>query len=159
MFEPIPRRMPQMKEIIAYWREHVDEIPTLRRIGWGEPFCFACGWLAPGLRPRWDTKWFDRAHLEDHAEHGNDEVSNIVPMCHLCHDEMPSFRQRENGLAWVIDRPLRDPRWQLFTDYYFELKQPGRVRVTTMLRARAVYYEQWVPAIGSIITKPTSPED
>lgn len=123
---------PPLRRIVAYWRaagETSAVLPDLAAwwIGWGEPFCFACGWLPPvpdGLEESWDLagSWLDRAHLVDHARGGSSEPSNLVPLCHLCHDDMTvtvSFDRREPALRWVAERvsPMPLPSlWQSFTD-------------------------------------------
>jgi hypothetical protein len=44
--------MPRLRTIQRYWEDHQGTLtifPDLpvRMMGWGEPFCFRCGWLAP----------------------------------------------------------------------------------------------------------------
>jgi hypothetical protein len=121
---------PSLSTIIDYWAEPDQEdkavLPNLRSwfIGWGEPFCFACGWLPPLRTDKaWAEKdvsqWLDLAHLIDHALGGSSEPSNLVPLCIFCHDAMPSFSERTPALEWILGREgkMPNPRiWQLFTD-------------------------------------------
>lgn len=155
--------MPAMSRVVAHWRDHSQEMDWLRShdIGWGEPFCFACGWLAPvGLVGIADgtpvdrcvaivwtraTCWLDRAHLHDRFWGGPDEPHNLVPLCHLCHAEMTErdFPSREAGLAWVEAHPERDMVWQAFTDAHLMGRTPSR---STLYRARARYADLMVKA-------------
>jgi hypothetical protein len=115
-------------------------------IGWGEPFCFRCGWLAPvadypaverrlkragklkgldecAVRNRvydatWNGAggWLQRAHLRDHCHGGAETPDNIVPMCLSCHDHMPDCRTRDEGLAYVNEDALVSIFLQMLTD-------------------------------------------
>ena len=121
---------PSLSAIIDYWAEPDQEdravLPNLLSwfIGWGEPFCFACGWLPPLRTDKaWAEKdvsqWLDLAHLIDHALGGSSEPSNLVPLCIFCHDAMPSFSERTPALEWILGRESKMPNpriWQLFTD-------------------------------------------
>jgi hypothetical protein len=120
--------MPTLNKIAEWWADQ-DTDPTygdrLSVIGLGEPFCFRCGWLAPvddtiptAQSWRASSSWLDRAHLEDHCETGNDHVSNLVPLCRLCHSEQPEQLSREAALEWVKKgMPLRSHwGWQMLTD-------------------------------------------
>ena len=137
---PSPRRMPSMVNIVRYWsgREDQDrdqlyiDFPKLasKYIGWGEPFCFSCGWLVPvrddgPWLDRWRnaSSWLERAHLQDRFDGGSDSVSNIVPMCWLCHKVMPICETYERGVQYLNEQEsvlaqnlkLRE-YWQSFTD-------------------------------------------
>jgi len=124
--------MPSLGAIQSYWDDHWDELlatfPEIRArsIGWGEPFCFRCGWLAP-VKPAttaervpqaWNSAagWLDRCHLQDHAEGGSEDPSNLAPMCMACHRWQPVSETREDGIAYV-NEPVRVPTWlQVATD-------------------------------------------
>jgi hypothetical protein len=138
-----PREMATMNEIIAHWRtEPISSAPTgpaLKSawIGWGEPFCFACGWLPPvedGLGEdgnewswRLAASWLDRAHLRDHWSSGDGSASNLVPLCHLCHEQMTdAYDDREDALAWVVNHPECEWEWQMWTDSRLRKKTPNR---------------------------------
>lgn len=141
-----PRRMPTMQAIADYWAANEPDWLKSRWVGWGEPFCFACGWMPPipdGQSNSWRlaTPWLDRAHLHDRANGGPDDASNIVPLCHLCHDAMPEMMlSTADGLQWVRDRPTREPMFQWWTDHKLTGRRP--TRSTTMLRARMRYLER-----------------
>lgn len=131
------RHMPTMGRIVDYWRDHAEAWLLAHYIGWGEPFCFACSWLPPVDSWSAASAWLDRAHLQDRANGGPDDAANLVPLCHLCHLDMPEFPDsRADALAWVIDRPRRDPAFQVFTD---AMPRRTPTRPTTLLRARAEY--------------------
>lgn len=119
------RRMPSLRRVAEFWLDR-DEWPDYKGnyIGLGEPFCAACGWLAPEVD---DEPWtwksasahLDRAHLIDRCYGGLDGACNLVPLCHICHKGMPSFRpgQEAEALAWVRRSPdSYDPIWQMVTD-------------------------------------------
>lgn len=130
------RRMPRMTAIAAYWYEHATEVfPDVKgtAVGWGEPFCFRCGWLAPiptndppvaknaHTFHMWNRigGWLERAHLHDRAAGGSDTPDNIVPLCHPCHYAMPQFTDsRDEAIAWVMPAPAKacDRLWQFATD-------------------------------------------
>jgi hypothetical protein len=104
--------MPTVANIARWWAfsdmREVD-LPELKAwwIGWGEPFCFSCGLLAPvpdtGDWSDWNAAsgMLDRAHLIDHARGGSADPSNLVLLCHGCHAYMPSFGDRHAALVWV----------------------------------------------------------
>lgn len=133
-------RMPRADEIIDYWREDAAELlPGLNAhwIGWGEPFCFRCGWLVPLPEPyvatTWNAVggWLERAHLIDHCIGGSNDPDNLVMLCGFCHDAMPQLIETvAEGLAWVEKRPLPDMLWQVATDARYGeerwVKYPGR---------------------------------
>jgi hypothetical protein len=133
--------MPVMNKIIDYWRtDPVSDTPALKSywIGFGEPFCFGCGWLPPvqyGRKNSWRVaaKWLDRAHLKDHCNGGENEPPNLVPLCHLCHHGMPSFESRDAALQWVCDYPPQDWRLQIWTDFLYQGFTPTR---NTMIRVK-----------------------
>lgn len=146
--------MPSMDAIINYWREHDGPWLKSRYIGWGEPFCFACGWLAPVADGRADSwrqagKWLDKAHLHDHAAGGPDEPFNLVPLCHLCHDRMPESDSTMRGLLWVQNREDVEWGFQLWTDTLLRNRK-NVTRLTTLMRVRVRYLEAvWAPPVSS----------
>jgi hypothetical protein len=135
-----------------YWRaadETAVVFPELKShwIGWGEPFCFGCGWLAPvkdgpnaWAKPA-TNGWLERAHLVDHFLGGSGRPENLVPLCHLCHDAMPMQETRESALKWVRERKCELPMeqaWQLFTDCR-GANSGGQSRQVRMHRLKAEY--------------------
>jgi hypothetical protein len=123
------RRMASMDRVVAYWQEAAPErLPGLRSelSGWGEPFCFRCGWLAPLRDPYVGTDdwrvvggWLERAHLMDHAAGGSGEPDNLVPLCYLCHRQMPEHDDADSALGWVAAGEPCCMFWQVFTDHTF----------------------------------------
>lgn len=145
--------MPSVARIATYWMaatETASVLPNLKAhlIGWGEPFCFACGWLAP--IPDGDDAWahphiggwLERAHLVDHWLGGEASPANIVPLCHFCHFDMTdAYEWREDALAWVSAKTSTVPWptiWQAYTTTHLWGWTPSR---STMLRAKADYLE------------------
>lgn len=122
------RNMPSLTRIAKYWsaNRNADVFPNLEShlIGWGEPFCFRCGWLVPlPEEPKANAwlhaaGWLDRAHLVDRFLNGADEPENIVPLCTICHRRMPEmFHQRDEAIAWVNEGETNDLTWwQMATD-------------------------------------------
>jgi hypothetical protein len=71
-------------------------------------------------------RFLDRAHLVDHMFDGSDDASNLIPLCHFCHKDMPAFRvgQHDAALRWIQNFPPASPYWQLATDEVAE-RNPG----------------------------------
>lgn len=133
---PAARNMPSLPKIVDYWstEQHSDVFPNLaaRALGWGEPFCFRCGWLSPlpakaingtEAKPtnpwKYARGWLQRAHLAEKFTGGPDTVDNLVPMCSLCHRQMPeAIASREVAIAWINSwaSASRNILWQGATD-------------------------------------------
>lgn len=155
-----PRRMPSLLKIAGYWMS-ADEthrlLPQLKShwIGWGEPFCFACGWLAPtpdGVDAWAEVRlsgWMDRAHLVDHAYGGSTHPSNLVPLCLLCHDSMTAtggFIDRAQALAWLNEHEsemFQPALWQVYTDGLGRSRADCS-RKAHLLRRRGDYLQHWI---------------
>jgi hypothetical protein len=162
----IRESLPSLAEISLAWEwlgadVLKDVFPGLRcfEIGWGEPFCFRCGWLAPGpeaadypaswkaeraIGSAWDAAsgWLERAHLQDHNEGGDTDAWNLVPLCPLCHEDQPLCRTRDEGIAFVNTRSrYAGLVWaaQIFTDaHYRDRRRPGKgMALRCLLRAYA----------------------
>lgn len=165
-------KMPRLAEIALAWAEKpnlIDLMPELRAhaIGWGEPFCFRCGWLAPVVKeagdyptdwpaPRaitatWNSAsgWLERAHLQDHQHGGGNEPLDLVPMCPLCHEAQPTCETRAGGLAFLNTRAEHaDVVWlaQVYTDIHCRRPRPGRSHaINSLLRAYAAVGMRAVP--------------
>jgi hypothetical protein len=76
-------------------------------IDWGEPSCFACGWMAtdpdeePILWRVWNRAQLQRCHLIPHALGGDDSPPNLVLLCSRCHSEAPDVGNPEYMLRWI----------------------------------------------------------
>lgn len=70
------------------------------------------------LRATWGAaaRFLDRAHLADYCRSGNNDPANVIPLCHLCHRDMPEFAEREPALAWVAAGCERPWWWGHVTD-------------------------------------------
>lgn len=107
--------------LIPYWKTaHPTTFPNLHAntIGWGEPFCFRCGWLVPlrhSYGGNWNNAgpWLELCHLQDFALGGSDEPANVVPLCTICHRSMPRlFADRADAVVWVRSgQPNACPWW------------------------------------------------
>ncbi len=157
--------MPSLPAIMESWAaleiEDLEEVfPRIRvpSIGWGEPLCFRCGWLAPvpdaacfkdldadlAIRKAWKgaSGWLERAHLQDHAYGGSSDALNLVPLCVICHEQQPPCETREQGIAFVNSEPRAAQMVglvQMHTDTFArKLPRPGRSEaLRKMLRAQA----------------------
>jgi hypothetical protein len=67
-------------------------------------------------------------------------VHNLVPLCHLCHDRMPSCKHRAAAISWVNSVKTAPTLWNVFTHNLLWGKTPQRS--TTLLRARLEYSER-----------------
>ena len=148
------RSMPSLYSIAVYWLEPDSQMEARASgeasgfvalvVDPGEPSCVRCGWRIPqlsqrlngdgstDLRREWKAAgaFIDRAHLANHAEDGPDTASNLVPLCHLCHRDMPWFNTRREALAWVAagcDRPwIGYIDWTRFTDHVYGEPYTGK---------------------------------
>jgi len=159
--------MPSLATMTRAWEKLGEErlrevFPELRcfGIGWGEPFCFRCGWLSPSKEaadyPRdwpagraidaaWQAArgWLERCHLQDHYYGGTTDPLNLVPLCVLCHEEQPQCKTQAAGIEFVNSPcPRKDivPWIQMATDELCQgIERPGRERaLRKMLRAQAL---------------------
>lgn len=124
----VARRRPPISKVIDHWKAAAPTVfPNIHAhaIGWGEPLCFRCGWLAP-VPEEWDGDpwaavggWLELAHLHNRGAGGADDEMNIVPLCPLCHHAMPEFTDGpEQAIAWVrtLQPTSYQPWWQFATD-------------------------------------------
>lgn len=142
--------MPSLQQIVSYWSglENLYNIfPLLKSswIGWGEPFCFKCGWLAPGdlyVYEDWRGArgWLQRAHLRDASCGGSNDLFNLVPLCDLCHTLQPSCLSTEKGIAYINLMEIDGNRipekwgswWQGYTDSLdIDLDRPHITKIMT----------------------------
>ena len=76
-------------------------------IDFGEPSCFACGWMAtdpdesPELWRVWDRASLHRCHLVPAALGGRDTPDNLVLLCPRCHVEAPDVGDPDYMLRWI----------------------------------------------------------
>ncbi|WP_230582458.1 HNH endonuclease [Salinispora tropica] len=147
------RGMPTLYGIVEYWRGRRGVVfPNLKAsyIGWGEPFCFRCGWLAPvddtqaTLAVVWNSArgWLDRAHLQDLALGGSNGPENLVPLCRQCHDIMDPYESRAEAIAYVNDGIPADSWWQMHTDVVFGSEVSLDVSYKTKIMRDV--YTRWV---------------
>lgn len=135
------RNMPTLAAIADHWstdrNAYVFQNLEAHVIGWNNPFCFRCGWRPPmppasaaaestatkrQSKPIWQfaAGWLQKAHLAERFSGGSDLPENIVPMCCLCHRQMPGLiSSRGAAIAWINawDPAAQDNDWQQATDY------------------------------------------
>lgn len=163
MIERPRPNLPKLSAIANYWAgmpplTKRDLFPHFHDLEWETPFCFRCLWRAPVTEAfEYDLPWFasktkawnsasgwlERGHLIDRRLGGRDDVNNLVPLCPLCHEDMPICRNLTAAFDYVSERPRtsRDIRFyfQMLTDgtYYPNAQRPGKSSVRKLLRARA----------------------
>ncbi len=136
--------MPSLRTIQRYWEMHQDTLtvfPDLeaRMIGWGEPFCFRCGWLAlvkdwaaytrgsneDKMTKTWNgaAGWLERCHLQDNMSGGSEQPENLVPMCVACHEQQPPSKAWATGVAYVNENVRCPPGVQVLTDMLYAGKR------------------------------------
>ncbi len=146
------RGMPTLYGIVQYWRGRYGEVfPNLQAsyVGWGEPFCFRCGWLAPVDDTQTTLAAFGtppEAGLTAHTCRTWPSVvngpENLVPLCRQCHDIMDPCESRAEAIAYVNDGILADSWWQIHTDAVFGSEANlGVPRKTKIMRDT---YTRWV---------------
>lgn len=156
---------PTLAAIAHYWSQSLGRFQSTfpygrpLEIGWGEPCCFRCGWLAPvkessdypaewkperRMRAAWNAAagWLERAHLHDHLYGGDMLAENIVPLCPLCHLEQLPSRTREDGIAFVNSCPTirhaLQSMVQMYTDdKYTDHDRPSSSKDATRLLQKA----------------------
>lgn len=150
-------RLPKLSAIANYWSGMprlvcADVFPQFWQwcADWDDPFCFRCGWKAPvECGTGWDhaSGWLERAHLVDRELGGPDAVENLVPLCPLCHEDMPRCRVAGEAFTYVSSVPIsRDIRWyfQMFTNEQFaDCPRPGKSALHKLMRAQA--------AVGALV--------
>lgn len=133
------RSMPSMSKVAAYWSRNFTTADVAEGvfgddfygsyIGWGEPFCFGCNWLAPvdDTKPperSWSDagSWLERAHVVPHSFGGSDDAFNLIPLCHSCHRMMDRavFSGKVAGYEATIEmvKGIESCQWgiQAYTD-------------------------------------------
>lgn len=145
------RKEPALLEVARFWQRRPDLEQLLPRwpglsIGLGEPFCGACGWLAPDNRKdypySWEraSHWLDRAHIITRAQSergcGLDLPTNVIQLCQVCHKAMPlwDLGDERRAFEWLTLVPRKDAGWQLFTDF-FDWTDGGRPDLLRMFNA------------------------
>jgi hypothetical protein len=109
-----PATRTRRSAIAEYWLGTHEGRARLPRnaalIDFGEPSCFACGWMAadpdaePVLWRVWEEALLERCHLVPHALSGPDSPDNLVLLCGRCHRDAPDVGNAEYMLRWIGDR-------------------------------------------------------
>jgi hypothetical protein len=80
-----------IKDAVAYWEPRVYE----GDIGcdWDEADvrCWRCGYL----------RACQKCHIVPQSLGGSDEISNLIPLCADCHDEMPNVSDASEVWRWI----------------------------------------------------------
>lgn len=92
-----------IKDAVAYWEDRIYE----GDIGcdWDEADirCWRCGYL----------RSCQKCHIVAKSLGGSDEVSNLIPLCADCHDEMPNVVDPSEVWKWIAadHGELHDTYW------------------------------------------------
>jgi len=80
-------------ESIEYWSKLIDE--SFLGVDWCEAdvYCWRCGCNTP----------FHKCHIIPQSLGGNDDPSNIIPLCSRCHCEMPDVLDSKFVFEWIKD--------------------------------------------------------
>lgn len=110
---PRPTTRTRKSAIAEYWlgtHEGRARLPgNAALMDFGEPSCFACGWMAaapdaePVLWQVWEEALLERCHLVPHALGGPDSRDNLVLLCGRCHRDAPDVSNAEYMLRWIGD--------------------------------------------------------
>lgn len=78
---------------IEYWSKLIDE--SSLGVDWSEAdvYCWRCGCNTP----------FHKCHIIPQSLGGNDDPSNIIPLCSRCHCEMPDVLNSKFVFEWIKD--------------------------------------------------------
>lgn len=90
--------------------------------------------------------WLERAHLHDHCQSGNDDLSNLVPLCIGCHLFMPSCDSRQAGIDYVnesaskIDEyPRSELKWMSKREQYW-------MKIALQFQGECLFYTEMIRA-------------
>jgi hypothetical protein len=85
------RTHPWVRECVAYWSEIVYEGDI--GVDWADADerCWRCG----------SKSKLQKCHIVARQFGGGDGPSNIIPLCSLCHDEMPDVTDPDAVWVWI----------------------------------------------------------
>lgn len=146
---PPRNQLPSILKILDYWVEgsrlYIFPDCMIFAYGTGEPLCFRCGLCLKGWDWEWTWtsrslgSWLHRAHLHDHRHGGLEDVSNLVPLCWLCHYKMPESLNRTMGIDYVNEKVQAPALWALYAGKrIYPNKRPS---ASTWFRLIAEYNE------------------
>ena len=100
------KSVPQwIKDAVAYWEDRVYEGDM--GCDWDEADvrCWRCGYL----------RSCQKCHIVPKSIGGSDEVSNLIPLCADCHDEMPNVSDPLEVWRWIKGDhgKIHDTYWTL----------------------------------------------
>lgn len=106
---------PKKSEIAKYWKEKILNFGIF--IDWGEPSCWACGYLDRSYDINdlslpldevfkvWNKQYYlQRCHVIPEALGGCSCCGNLVLLCKECHRENPDTNNVELFLRWMQNR-------------------------------------------------------
>lgn len=82
-------------EAISYWSERIYEGDT--GVDWGDGSAKVCCWRC-GCERR-----VQKCHIVPRSLGGPDDVSNLIPLCAMCHDEAPNVADPNCMWEWIKD--------------------------------------------------------
>lgn len=80
-----------IKDAVAYWEERIYEGDIGCDWDEAEVRCWRCGYL----------RACQKCHIVPQSLGGSDEVSNLIPLCADCHDEMPNVKDEGEVWRWI----------------------------------------------------------
>lgn len=86
---------PWILDAIDYWSQRIYEGDT--GIDWGDDtaknHCWRCGC----------KRSLQKCHIVPKSLGGSDDVSNLIPLCAMCHDEAPNVNDPNAMWQWIKD--------------------------------------------------------
>jgi 5-methylcytosine-specific restriction endonuclease McrA len=80
-----------IKDAVAYWQERINEMDIGCDFDEADVRCWRCGYL----------RMCQKCHIAPKSLGGSDDVSNLIPLCADCHDEMPNVDDPSVVWQWI----------------------------------------------------------
>jgi hypothetical protein len=94
-----------IKDAVVYWEKRIYEGDIGCDWDEAEVRCWRCGYL----------RACQKCHIVPQSLGGSDEVSNLIPLCADCHDEMPNVSDKSEVWRWIASDHgcLHDTYWTI----------------------------------------------
>lgn len=80
-----------IKDCISYWSDRVDEMEMGADWSEADVVCWRCGHI----------RQQQKCHIVPKSLGGSDDASNVIPLCAMCHDEMPNVNDPKCVWEWI----------------------------------------------------------